>query len=160
MKSRRLLLSVALVVALGLTIVVPAGAECEPPCGPEPPCGGCTPGYWRQPHHFDSWTSPYHPEMQIQEAFGCGPANTTLLDGLTARGGGENAFMRQAVAALLNAAHPDMTYGTVDGVKSIACNNWGSEWAKDWFEGWNESLPCLLDGGGASGQPSPRGRGG
>lgn len=136
MKSRRLLLSVALVAALGLTIVVPASAGS---------CSGCTPGYWRQPHHFDSWPSPYTPDMQILDAFGCGPANTTLLDGLTARGGGENAFMRQAVAALLNEAHPELNFGGGPGdITTSACNNWGQEWWKDWIEYWNE-IGCPLN---------------
>lgn len=39
--------------------------------------------------------------------------------GLDARGGGFNALARQAVAALLNAAHPDIDYDlTEDQVKA------------------------------------------
>ena len=145
MKNRRWLLSLALVVVLGLLIVLPAGAQCEPPIYP-PPCAGCTPGYWKQPHHFDSWgATDFAPTDTLSYAFGCELPDKTLLEALKARGGHEKAFMRQAVAALLNAAHPDMTYGTIAGVQGIACNNWGEEWVKDFFEGWNESLPCLLD---------------
>ena len=142
MKNRLWLLSMALVVVLGLLIVLPASANCEP----EPPCGGCTPGYWKQEHHFDSWElTGLDPTDTLSDAFECELPNKTLLEALKARGGHEKAFMRQAVAALLNAAHPDMTYGTIAGVQGIACNNWGEEWVKDFFEGWNESLPCLLD---------------
>lgn len=142
MNKRRWLLSVVLVVALGLAIVVPASACCEPP----PPCGGCTPGYWKQPHHFDSWEATgFAPGDTLSDAFGCELPEKTLLEALEARGGGENAFMRHAVAALLNAAHPEMTFFTVEGMKTVACNNWGEEWAKDWFELQNETLPCLLD---------------
>lgn len=35
----------------------------------------------------------------------------TFLDGLTARGGGLNALLRHAVAAFLNASHPDADLG-------------------------------------------------
>jgi hypothetical protein len=75
-----------------------------PPRGDE----GCTPGYWKQDQHFDSWTAPYDPTDSFNTTFGIGTnwfANTfTLLQGLEANGGGANALARHAVAALLNAA--------------------------------------------------------
>jgi hypothetical protein len=142
MDRRRLLLSMALVVVLGLAIVVPASASC---CEP-PPCGGCTPGYWKQEHHFDSWEATgFAPSDTLSDAFGCELPDKTLIKALKAKGGHEKAFMRHAVAALLNAAHPDMAYGSVEGIKAAVCNNWGEEWVKDWLADWNESLPCLLD---------------
>lgn len=79
---------------------------------------GCTPGYWKQPQHFDSWTF-YSPYMKFYEIFGKTVTivwaqkgkpkpvtNPTLLQALEANGGGINALARQAVAALLNAASP------------------------------------------------------
>jgi hypothetical protein len=69
---------------------------------------GCTPGYWKQDHHFDSWVD-YVPGDSFEVVFGRDvPGNPTLLDGLRARGGGLNALMRHTVAALLNASSPDV----------------------------------------------------
>jgi hypothetical protein len=68
---------------------------------------GCTPGYWKQPHHFDSWVG-YTQNQSFNTVFGIGtnwfPNSFTLLDALNANGGGTNALARHAVAALLNAA--------------------------------------------------------
>jgi len=79
---------------------------------------GCTPGYWKQPQHFDSWTY-YSPDMRFSDVFGKTITimwsskgkpqpitNPTLLQALEANGGGTNALVRQAVAALLNASSP------------------------------------------------------
>jgi hypothetical protein len=89
------------------------------------PCGGegCTPGYWKQEHHFDSWPSGYAPGDDFNTVFGTsitirwslrGPAddvsNPTLLQALQAKGGGDNELARHGVAGLLSAAHPDVDY--------------------------------------------------
>jgi hypothetical protein len=69
---------------------------------------GCTPGYWRQDQHFDSWVD-YAPGDSFDVVFGRDvPGSPTLLDAVWARGGGLNALMRHAVAALLNASNPDV----------------------------------------------------
>lgn len=73
-------------------------AEVREPGGSE----GCTPGYWRQPHHYDSWRG-YAPTDSYRAVFGVGP-RMPLGDTIKARGGGENAFLRHSTAALLNAA--------------------------------------------------------
>jgi hypothetical protein len=70
---------------------------------------GCTPGYWKQPHHFDSWPAAYAPGQYFDVVFGDGP-HITLLQALKRNGGGENAFLRHATAALLNAASPEVIY--------------------------------------------------
>ncbi|MFO7545302.1 MAG: hypothetical protein R6W77_07375, partial [Trueperaceae bacterium] len=80
---------------------------------------GCTPGYWRQEHHFDSWTG-YAPEELFSDAFSrvitirAGGRSTiedpTLLEAVWATGGGVNALARHAVAALLNASSADVDY--------------------------------------------------
>lgn len=142
MKKRHLLVMAVLVVAMGLAIVVPASACTQ----------GCTPGYWKQPHHFDSWPAPYVPGMQFREAFEYegvqyGPEDMTLLQALQAKGGGENAFLRHAVAALLNAEHSGVVYYHPSWVKwyvSYAYKNEAFEWVKDILAANNE-LGCPLN---------------
>lgn len=82
---------------------------------------GCTPGYRKQPHHFDSWAS-YEPGDSIEDPFDIPSTldlarpekgkveDLTLLEGLELRGGKVNALIRHAVAALLNASNPDVSY--------------------------------------------------
>lgn len=85
--------------------------DCEPP--PPPPPGGtegCTPGYWKARQHFDAWVG-YMPNDSFEAVFGVDvPGSPTLLDALSAGGGGLDALMRHATAALLNAASPDVAY--------------------------------------------------
>ncbi len=66
---------------------------------------GCTPGYWKQVHHFGNWTGyatgdSYNAVFGVTSSFG-----GTLLQALNRGGGGEIALGRHAVAALLNAAN-------------------------------------------------------
>jgi hypothetical protein len=87
--------------------------ECKLP--PPPPEGleGCTPGYWKQDQHFDSWQG-YSPTDSFNAVFGVsGPFadGFTLLDALNQGGGGVAALGRHAVAALLSAAHSEVDYG-------------------------------------------------
>jgi hypothetical protein len=86
---------------------------------PDPPTGGnqgCTPGYWKQNQHFDSWTA-YAPGNDFDATFGVNffTPNITLVEGAGRGGGGNSALARHAVAALLNAAS-----GGVDYAYSIA----------------------------------------
>jgi hypothetical protein len=67
---------------------------------------GCTPGYWKQEQHFDSWVG-YLPSDNFADVFGR-PVSGTLLDALKQGGGGLAALGRHAVAALLNASSPDV----------------------------------------------------
>jgi hypothetical protein len=69
---------------------------------------GCTPGYWRQVIHYDSWFG-YAPNQSFSSVFGVGP-NITLAAALRLEGGGQNALIRHAVAALLNAASGSVNY--------------------------------------------------
>jgi hypothetical protein len=74
---------------------------------------GCTPGYWKQDHHFDSW-QVYSPANQFNAVFGVSgplPNSLTLVEALQLNGGGVNALARHAVAALLASVHPDVDYG-------------------------------------------------
>jgi hypothetical protein len=72
---------------------------------------GCTPGYWKQPQHFDSWTVHTQTDT-FDSVFGVSafPASLTLLRALGQGGGGINALGRHAVAALLNAVSPNVNY--------------------------------------------------
>ncbi len=72
---------------------------------------GCTPGYWKQPHHFDSWVM-YSPDDTFYSAFGSElfGMSKTLLEVLETGGGKEYALGRHAVAALLNSLNPDVSY--------------------------------------------------
>lgn len=72
---------------------------------PPPPDGGegCTPGWWKQPQHFDSWPSPYTPSTAFSAVFENAFPGMTLLDVLKLGGGGLNGLGRHTVAALLNA---------------------------------------------------------
>ena len=130
-----------------------AGLSVQPP----PPAEGgegCTPGYWRQPHHFDSWPEGYDPGDMLTDFFTIpggldlarperdDPEDLTLLEGITLRGGHVNALIRHAVAALLNAASDEVSYDlTPDMVIRTfndAVDGGSVRVAKDEFEGFNE----------------------
>jgi len=72
---------------------------------------GCTPGYWKQPHHFDSWPVPFTPASLFSEVFDDAFPGKTLLKVLRGGGGGLNALGRHTVAALLNAAAGGVSFG-------------------------------------------------
>ena len=80
---------------------------------------GCTPGYWK--NHEDSWApTGYSPGQSLVSLFSEAAAypdiaGATLIAALDFGGGpgAEGAAMnlsRAAVAAVLNASHPDVTY--------------------------------------------------
>jgi hypothetical protein len=79
---------------------------------PPPPPGdeGCTPGYWKQEQHFDSWTAPFTPTTQFSAVFENAFPGMTLDQVLGQGGGGLNALGRHTVAALLNAASAGVEY--------------------------------------------------
>ena len=75
---------------------------------------GCTPGYWKQVHHFDVWTG-YEPDDSFGDVFGVAleaKGDRTLGEALRLKGGngGLNQLARHAVAALLNASSPNVAY--------------------------------------------------
>jgi hypothetical protein len=115
---------------------------------------GCTPGYWKQVHHWGSWVNPpYDPETsRFDVMFGVDCKDMacegkTLLEVLKTGGGGEKALGRHAVAALLNASHPDVDYlyspGDVIGKVQAAYTSGDFETYKDLLEVQNE-LDCPL----------------
>lgn len=93
----------------------------QAPPPPPPPTGdeGCTPGYWK--NHTDSWAaaglSPGQTTSSVFSGANGFPSlgSQTLLQSLQGGGGsgslgGARILLRAAVAALLNAAHPDVDY--------------------------------------------------
>jgi hypothetical protein len=81
---------------------------------------GCTPGYWKQKQHLDSWVATgYSPNQNLESVFNVpdsyGLDDATLLQALSFQGGSGNTaaarnLLRAATAALLNSAHPDVDY--------------------------------------------------
>lgn len=125
-------------------------------CGdtpPPPPGGGegCTPGYWKQDHHFDSWPAGITPGMSFQSIFNreitvkVGKnmvTNPTLLQALMAQGGNVNAAARHTVAAYLNANSTGVDYDlAASDVVSMFQSNYPDgelDAMKNTFEGFNE----------------------
>ncbi len=85
------------------------GDGCSANCTLEGGGEGCTPGYWKQPRHFDSWMS-YTPGTMFSDVFEDAFPGMTLLDVLKQGGGGLKALGRHIVAALLNADCTGVSY--------------------------------------------------
>ncbi len=113
--------------------------SCQPP-PPPPPLEGCTPGYWKQPHHFDSWVG-YAPAQSFEAVFGRDvPGTPSLLNALGMKGGGLNALMRHATAALLNTSsgvNYGMTPAQVISAFQAAFDSGNFEPTKDMFDAMN-----------------------
>jgi hypothetical protein len=105
--------------------------ELDPPPGDE----GCTPGYWKQEQHFDSWPGIYTPTgggaTTLNDVFGRG-GSTTLLAALNGGGGAGVAgalsiLYRAAAAAVLNSessvAYPRTTADIVSDVQTAVDSN-------------------------------------
>ena len=87
------------------------GDGCSALCSTEGGGEGCTPGYWKQSQHFDSYPAAYAPTTRFVDAFGVNAfPGKTLLQVLGQGGGGLKALGRHAVAALLNATSGDVDY--------------------------------------------------
>jgi hypothetical protein len=110
---------------------------------------GCTPGYWRQEHHYDSWTG-YAPGADFDATFGVNFFNPNITLGQAAwlGGGGVNALARHAVAALLNSTSAGVDYGLSTAQVIAAVQAAGAsgdyEAAKNILAALNES-GCDLD---------------
>jgi hypothetical protein len=84
---------------------------------------GCSHGFWKQ--HTAAW-STYSPSQTVGSVFTGLPTNIaslTLSDALKLKGGGLNALIREAIAALLNAAHPDVDYPIMPAQEVIDMTN-------------------------------------
>jgi hypothetical protein len=87
-----------------------------PICSTDAP-EGCGLGYWK--NHTSAWAATgYLTTNTVGAVFSSAPpslAGSSLLDALSFKGGStldgaKQILLRQAVAALLNAAHPDVNY--------------------------------------------------
>jgi hypothetical protein len=110
---------------------------------------GCTPGYWKEPHHFDSWVCN-SPSDLFEDVFGVEAIELdglTLIEVLNAKGGGENALGRHAVAALLSAcSEVNYLYTEAEVIAMVqdAYDSGEFENTKDMIEAANEQ-GCPLD---------------
>jgi hypothetical protein len=114
----------------------------------QPGLEGCTPGYWKQSQHFDSWTAPYTPNTLFGSVFENAFPGMTLLQVLNLGGGGLNALGRHTVAALLNAAASGVDYPlsvqeVIDAFNGVFPGS-NYETLKNQLEGFNE-LGCPLN---------------
>jgi hypothetical protein len=110
---------------------------------------GCTPGYWKQNQHADSWNAPYDPTDDFDTTFGVNLFNPdiSLLDALNLGGGagGKNQLARAAVAALLNAAegfYPMTTAQVIAAVQAATPATYES--VKNTLDA-NNNLGCPLN---------------
>jgi hypothetical protein len=116
---------------------------------------GCTPGFWKQDQHFDSWPVPITTTLAGAGFTNTGlPAGTTLLEALSFQGGptlqdAKNILLRQAAAAYLNSlaiAYPLTTAEVVSMVNAaLASGDRATILAvKDTLDA-NNNLGCPLD---------------
>lgn len=68
------------------------------------PTEGCTPGYWKQPQHADSYPVGLTPDTPFGDVFVDVFPGMTFVQVLGQGGGGLNALGRHAAAAYLNAS--------------------------------------------------------
>ena len=114
-------------------------SELPPPAGSQ----GCTPGYWKQSHHFGNWVG-YATTDRFNVVFGRNvfADNRTLLTALSTGGGGFNRLGRHATAALLSSAHSGVAYGMtpaqVIAAVQAAFDNGTTDALASRFEGFNE----------------------
>jgi hypothetical protein len=85
---------------------------------------GCTPGFWKQPQHFDSWPVPLSRTLAGAGFIGTGNDNVTLLAALSFQGGStlqdaKNILMRAAAAAYLNSFAVDYPLSTAEVVSMV-----------------------------------------
>lgn len=77
---------------------------------------GCSHGFWKK--HEDAWkVTGYNTTADFDSTFGCDAfaCDKTLMGALGLGGGELSALAREAVAALLNAAHPGVDYPLTPG---------------------------------------------
>lgn len=112
---------------------------------------GCTPGYWKQDQHFDSWPAAYSQSASFNATFGIGtnwfPNSLTLLDALAQGGGGANALGRHATAALLNGAsgfYPLTVAQVIARVQATYAGTYTIDATQNYFAAFNNTF-CPLN---------------
>ena len=119
---------------------------------PTPPGEGCTPGFWK--NHPEAFAGTgYSPTTTLGSVFAGLPASYAALtfeQALSLGGGGLDALLRQAVAALLNASSPDVDYpltaAQVVAATNAAIASGDYEATKDLFDRFNNlTAPGFCD---------------
>jgi hypothetical protein len=119
---------------------------------------GCSPGFWKQTQHFDSWTSvspntPFATVFGRTITVGAGGrdtvANPTLLQALSATGGGASQIARIGTAAYLSAVDPNVNYPyspaqVIQAVQQALDGTTGSIAIADLEKAWEEGGQCPL----------------
>ncbi|GAB3731973.1 hypothetical protein GCM10028862_12630 [Luteimonas pelagia] len=134
MNTRHLLLAASAALALAtLSPTASAGDEHYETCDE-----GCTPGYWKQSQHFDSWPAPYTPDSRLRDVFVTSPVTLvpdhSFLQALNYTGGtgipgATRILLRAAVAALLNSSAPDVNFAVSTGhVIDTTINRIETQW--------------------------------
>lgn len=93
---------------------------------PQVECHGCTPGYWKVDPHLDSWaatgfstTDTFNAVFGVTQYTRRDGTPYTLLEVMRELNGNADPISTNlgfhAVAALLNAAHPDVNFGYTAG---------------------------------------------
>ena len=95
-KKLNMLLLILVILAASIVTVAPV----PPP--PTPPPADCSPGFWKQPHHWQYWDAGFSPDDYYN-------LEMTYLEAL--QGGYDTRTSRFIVAGLLNAANPDAPCG-------------------------------------------------
>jgi hypothetical protein len=106
---------------------------------------GCTPGFWK--NHPEDYPEGYTSDMLVGDVFADAPgelAGLTLQEGLELGGGQENALLRHAIAAVLNAASGGVDFAltveeVVEMVNAAFRGEEDVEATKDILEGFNEA---------------------
>jgi hypothetical protein len=115
-KHKRRILQILAITALTVSGFIAAGAlavtgyatDSTTTVTTTPEGEGCTPGFWKQSQHFDSWPVPTTTTLAGAGFTNTGwPAGTTLLQALSFQGGptvqdAKNILLRAAAAAYLN----------------------------------------------------------
>jgi hypothetical protein len=119
--------------------------QTKPVCEIPPVSQGCSPGYWKQSQHFDSY-NVYSPNTKFSDAFGNNVfGNMTLAQVLSQGGGGIKALGRIMTAALLNTSsvlgYPYSPAQVVTAFNNATPETYGS--VKATFEALQD--PCPLN---------------
>jgi hypothetical protein len=123
-----------------------------PTTTPPPGGEGCTPGFWK--NHPEAYAGTgYSPTTTLGSVFtGLPPAYASLTfdEALDLTGGGLDALLRQAVAALLNASSPNVDYplsaAEVISLTNAAIASGDYEPTKDQFDEFNNlTAPGFCD---------------
>jgi hypothetical protein len=80
------------------------------------PAQACSPGYWKQQHHYDSWVpTGYNPGDDFDTTFGVDFFRPNITLGQAAKsGGGLGKVARFGVSSLLGAAHPGVNFALTE----------------------------------------------